>query len=85
MHIIAIGWIYVVSMMAITEKSVVAGIMTFTWYCAIPLGAIWGILFLRKRRLAQQKNPAEQRRENNLQTIPADDSGNSIDNSTTKN
>jgi hypothetical protein len=48
MHIIAIGWIYVVSMMAITEKSVIAGIMTFTFYCAIPLGVIWFIVTRKK-------------------------------------
>ncbi|MET3108314.1 ABC-type transport system involved in cytochrome c biogenesis permease subunit [Oxalobacteraceae bacterium GrIS 2.11] len=48
MHIIAIAWIYVVFMMAITEKSVVAGVMTFTFYCVIPLGVIWYLLFRKK-------------------------------------
>jgi uncharacterized membrane protein YfbV (UPF0208 family) len=41
MHIIALGWIYVVLMMAIFETSITAGIMTFTMYCAIPLGLLW--------------------------------------------
>jgi len=49
MHIIALGWIYVVFMMAITEKSVIAGIMTFSLYCALPLGLVW-FLFKRKQR-----------------------------------
>ena len=53
MHIIALGWIYVVSMMAITETSVVAGIMTFTFYCAIPLGIIWYLMRSKKRRSNQ--------------------------------
>jgi hypothetical protein len=53
MHIIAIGWIYVVSMMAITEKSVIAGIMTFTFYCALPLGVMWFIV-TRKTRSRQK-------------------------------
>lgn len=36
MHIAAIGWMYVVLMMAITEESVVAGIMTFFLYGVLP-------------------------------------------------
>ena len=36
MHIAAVGWIYVVLMMAITEDSVVAGIMTFFLYGVLP-------------------------------------------------
>jgi hypothetical protein len=55
MHIIAIGWIYVVSMMAITEKSVIAGIMTFTFYCVIPLGVVWFIVDRKKRNMQKAK------------------------------
>lgn len=36
MHIAAVGWIYVTLMMAITEESVVAGIMTFFLYGVLP-------------------------------------------------
>ena len=36
MHIAAVGWRYVVLMMAITEDSVVAGIMTFFLYGVLP-------------------------------------------------
>ncbi len=36
MHIAAVGWMYVVLMMAITEDSVVAGIMTFFLYGVLP-------------------------------------------------
>ena len=36
MHIAAVGWMYVVLMMAITEDSVVAGIMTFFFYGVLP-------------------------------------------------
>jgi len=60
MHIIAIAWIYVVSMMALTEKSVSAGIMTFSLYCAVPLALVW-FIFARKRpgktQSAQQAHP----------------------------
>jgi len=48
MHIIALGWIYVVSMMAFTEKTVLAGFMTFTMYCALPLGIVWFIVKRKK-------------------------------------
>ncbi|MFZ6862655.1 hypothetical protein ACO0K7_08475 [Undibacterium sp. Ji67W] len=37
MYIVAIAWVYVVLLMAITEPSVIAGIMTFAMYCIFPL------------------------------------------------
>ncbi len=36
MHIAAVGWIYVTLMMAITEETVLAGIMTFFLYGVLP-------------------------------------------------
>lgn len=36
MHIAAVGWIYVTLMMAITEETVVAGIVTFLLYGVLP-------------------------------------------------
>jgi len=56
MYIIAIAWIYVVSMMAITEHSVMAALMTFSLYCAVPLGTVWFITARVKRRFVKQKN-----------------------------
>jgi biotin transporter BioY len=35
-HIAAVGWIYVTLMMAITEETVIAGIMTFFLYGVLP-------------------------------------------------
>lgn len=58
MHIVALAWIYVVSMMAITEKSVVAGVMTFLMYCAIPLGLLW--FLLRRSRRVRMATPKHQ-------------------------
>ena len=54
MHIIAIGWIYVVSMMALTETSLIAGLMTFIFYCAIPLGLIWYFVKRKKHSPSEQ-------------------------------
>jgi hypothetical protein len=39
-HIVAIGWLWVTFMMAITEKSVVAGVMTFVFYGLLPCGVL---------------------------------------------
>ena len=50
MHIAAVGWMYVVLMMAITEDSVVAGIMTFFFYGVLPTLIIIYIGGGRQRR-----------------------------------
>jgi hypothetical protein len=55
MHIIVIGWIYVVLMMAITEHSVIAGIMTFLMYGVFPLSII---LYLTGSRVRRNKRIA---------------------------
>ena len=57
MHIAAVGWIYVVLMMAITEDSVVAGIMTFLFYGVFPVAIIMYLAGTgnRKRRRAQEQ------------------------------
>lgn len=57
MYIIAIGWLYVVLLMALTESSVVAGVLTVLVFGLAPL-ALFLWLFgtperrRRKRRLA---------------------------------
>lgn len=50
MHIAAVGWIYVTLMMAITEETVVAGIMTFFFYGVLPTLIIIYIGGGRQRR-----------------------------------
>jgi len=40
MWIVAIGWMYVVTLMAATEPSVVAGLMTFLFYGVLPLSLV---------------------------------------------
>lgn len=51
MYIVAIAWIYVVLMMSITEQTVVAGVMTFIFYCILPLTIILYLMGSPKRRL----------------------------------
>ena len=60
MLIVAVAWIYVVGLMALTETSVVAGIVTFLFYCVLPLGTVMYIAGTGKRkarrRAAMQKD-----------------------------
>ena len=50
MLIVAIAWIYVVGLMALTEPSIVAGIMTFLLYCVLPLSILFYLTGGRRRR-----------------------------------
>lgn len=58
MIIVAIAWIYVVLMMALTETSVTAGIATFLFYCVIPLSIVLYLMRspLRKRQQRQKQH-----------------------------
>lgn len=57
MWIVAVAWIYVVGLMAVTETSVVAGIMTFLLYCVLPLSILF-YLTGGKRRAAKRQAAA---------------------------
>ena len=46
----AIAWIYVVGLMALTEPSIVAGVMTFVLYCVIPLSILFYLTGSRRRK-----------------------------------
>ena len=50
MMIVAVAWIYVVGLMALTESSMVAGIMTFLLYCVLPLSILFYLTGGRRRR-----------------------------------
>jgi hypothetical protein len=54
MWIVAIGWMYVVTLMAATEPTVVAGIMTFFGYGVLPLSLVFYLAGSRRRRRAAQ-------------------------------
>jgi hypothetical protein len=54
MLIVAIAWIYVVGLMALTEPSIVAGIMTFLFYCALPLSILFYLTGAKRRRTRRQ-------------------------------
>jgi hypothetical protein len=46
-------------MMALTEKTVMAGIMTFTLYCALPLGVLWFIVKRKRVTAAYAEKPED--------------------------
>ena len=50
MWIVAIAWIYVVGLMALTEPNVVAGTMTFLGYCVLPLSILFYLTGSGRRR-----------------------------------
>lgn len=58
MWIVAIGWIYVVALMAATEPTVFAGIMTFFGYCVLPLSLLFYLTNGKKRRARRQERAA---------------------------
>jgi hypothetical protein len=63
MWILAIGWMYVVTLMAATEPSIVAGIMTFLFYGMLPLSLVlyltgaWRRGRARKEKVQDSKRP----------------------------
>ena len=46
----AVAWIYVVGLMALTEPSIIAGVMTFVLYCVIPLSILFYLTGSRRRK-----------------------------------
>lgn len=75
MHIAAVGWIYVTLMMAITEETVVAGIMTFLLYGVLPTLIIIyvGGSPQRRRRNEQARLQMMQEQQNLVQQEPKHD------------
>ncbi len=56
MYIVAIGWLYVVLMMAITAKSFTAGLFIFLAYGLAPVALVLWLMGrpLRRRRAAER-------------------------------
>lgn len=56
MWIVAVAWIYVVVLMAATEPTVVGGIMTFVFYCALPLSILFYLTGAKRRRARRARS-----------------------------
>ncbi|HEX7811331.1 MAG TPA: hypothetical protein VF460_05440 [Burkholderiales bacterium] len=49
MYIVAIAWIYVIIMMAVTERNFISGALTFLLYGVLPLALIAFLSGFRRR------------------------------------
>jgi hypothetical protein len=72
MHIIAIGWLYVAGLMALTESGIVAGILTFVFYGLMPVALLSWIGGSRKRR---QRRREQERLDEALDELPCQPDG----------
>lgn len=63
MYIVAIAWLYVTLMMAVTEKTIIAGVLTFFFYGLLPCSVLMWLMGApsrgRARRKAAEAAPAE--------------------------
>lgn len=50
MYIVAIAWLYVTMMMAITEPNLVGGILTFVFYGLLPCGLLLWLVGTPQRK-----------------------------------
>ena len=61
MHIVVIGWLWVVLMMSVTERSITSGVMSFLFFgiapCALLLWLFGGVGRRRRRAQAQPDQP----------------------------
>jgi len=60
MYVIAIGWLFVALLMAITETSVLAGLLTLFFWGLLPTGLLFyfgGAGTRRRRRLLADQHP----------------------------
>lgn len=55
MWIVALAWIYVVGLMALTEPSFIAGLLTFLAYCLLPLSILFYITGSKRRQERKQR------------------------------
>ncbi len=64
MYLVAIAWIFVTLCMALTERSVVTGLLTFFFYGLAPLALLLWLMGtpqrLRKKKAASMAVPGEQ-------------------------
>lgn len=66
MYIIAIGWLYVVLMMSVSETSVVAGLLTMFFYGLLPVAIVLYISGSKQRKKKRaQREFAQQAADDN--------------------
>lgn len=56
MYIIVIAWLYVTVLMAATEKTIVAGLLTFGFYGLLPCALLLWLLGTKHRRYKRKQS-----------------------------
>lgn len=79
MLIVIVAWVYVVLLMALTEHSVIAGIMTFLLYGLLPLSVITYLLNTPARRARRRAQEAEKESLTAAETGHQPDANNGVD------
>ncbi len=67
MYIVAIAWLYVTLLMALTEPSITAGILTFLFYGLLPCALFVWIVGTPQRRRNRLRDEAAQRNTDSLE------------------
>jgi hypothetical protein len=61
MHVVVIGWLYVVVMISVVSDSVLKGVVRFLFLGAIPVGLwMWFSIQKRRRQIEAAENEAAQ-------------------------
>lgn len=60
MYIVAIAWLYVTLLMALTEPNIVAGLLTFLFYGLLPCALLLWIVGTPQRRRNRLRVPAQE-------------------------
>ncbi|MFN7288606.1 MAG: hypothetical protein ACK5SV_05735 [Burkholderiales bacterium] len=63
MYIVAIAWLYVVVMMALTETSIAAGLATLVFYGLAPVALLLWLMGTPQRRRARKAREAQDSRD----------------------
>lgn len=69
MYIVAIGWLYVTLMMALTEANIVAGVLSFLFYGLLPASLI---LWLSASKVRRQRRAWLEQREAGSSAVAGD-------------
>ena len=78
MWIVVVAWVYVVGLIAVSQPSVVAGIMTFLGYCVLPLSIL---LYLTGGKARRARRAREQSNQGSRDTTSSSSESSSSDSS----
>lgn len=70
MYIVAIGWMYVVTLMAATEENFAAGFATFFLYGVFPCAVLMYLLGTKRRRAKRRAKEEAELQLQNAQRAP---------------